>query len=152
MASGFPQRRAIGPEQKEIQKRVVLSNTNALQINGQEEASLDLLAEDRSRGKVMAIPGTVIDKLKAADAFRTKQMWKMFRWPSVLIRDSTLSFTKTFNEVEKEKKTVRRVLVGDRKTGKTLMLLQAMMIAFMKDWIVINIPRGTSPNPPTSPD
>lgn len=142
MAAGFTPKRVIGPEQKELQKRVVLSNTNALQIKDQQEICLDLLTQNDSGAKVLALPGTVVDKLKVVDAFKPKQMWKMFRWPSVLVRDSTLEYAQTMNAIEEEKKTTRRVLVGDRKTGKTAMLLQAMMIGFMKGWVVINIPRG----------
>ena len=142
LAAGYSPKRVIGPEQKELQKRVVLSNTNALQIKDQQDISLELLAQNESGARVLALPGTVVDKLKVVDAFKPKQMWKMFRWPSVLVRESTLACSQDMHAIEEEKKTTRRVLVGDRKTGKTVMLLQAMMIAFMKGWVVINIPRG----------
>ena len=39
-------------------------------------------------------------------------------------------------------KDVRRVLVGDRGSGKSVMLLQALTMAMMKNWVVINIPDG----------
>ncbi|KAG8525352.1 uncharacterized protein KY384_008996 [Bacidia gigantensis] len=56
--------------------------------------------------------------------------------------------------------TARRLIVGERGTGKTTMLLQAMTMAFLKGWVVINIPEAltightdyapTTSTPPTT--
>ncbi|KAL9606955.1 MAG: hypothetical protein Q9204_009396, partial [Flavoplaca sp. TL-2023a] len=46
------------------------------------------------------------------------------------------------SEQEGSRKTVRRVLVGEKGSGKSMILLQAMSMAFLKGWTVINLPEA----------
>lgn len=48
------------------------------------------------------------------------------------------------SEQEGSRKTVRRVLVGEKGSGKSMILLQAMTMAFLKGWTVVNLPEGTT--------
>ena len=129
-------------ERKAYRKRIVLSNTNAVQIPGIEDFSVEHLGTEESKGKVLGIPGAVIDQLRAVEAFKPTQLWGLFRTPRMLIRGETIEYGRLFEELEANRSSLRRVLVGDRGNGKSLILLQAMTIAFLKGWTVINIPEG----------
>ena len=130
-----------------MRKRVVLSNSNALEVKGMQDITAELAVDARLQGKVIGIPGPLIDRLRAADAFKPTQGWSFFRRPGTLIRKETVQYGKLFDEMSKdgEKRSLRRVLIGERGSGKTVMLLQAMTMAFLKDWVVINLPEGTPP-------
>ena len=65
----------------------------------------------------------------------------------MLLRHETVEYGRMIDDMSQEvgsRRTVRRVLVGEKGTGKSMMLLQAMAMAFLKDWVVISIPDGTS--------
>lgn len=137
-------RPAIG-ERKALRKRIVLSNTNALEVEGLKDINTQSMADESLRGQVLGIPGPVVDRLRVVEAFKVRQGWPLFRRPAMLMRKDTLEMA---TEIEKislgiRDKTIRRVFVGERGSGKTIMLLQAMTMAFLKDWVVINIPEGT---------
>ena len=137
-------RPAIG-ERKALRKRIILSNTNALEVPGLQDLNAESMVDETLRGQVMGIPGPVVDQLRAVQAFKVAQGWPLFRRPAMLIRRETLDFGKEMESLVLQggKKTVRRVFVGERGSGKSLMLLQAMTMAFLKGWVVINIPEGT---------
>lgn len=130
-------------ERKAYRKRIVLSNTNALPIHGMEEFSVENVCKQESRGVVLAIPGDTVDQLRAVDAFKPTQAWGMFRRPGMLVRNETVEYAKLLEELQSQGKSSRRVLVGERGSGKSLMALQAMTMAFLRGWTVINIPEGT---------
>lgn len=144
-------------ERKAMRKRVVLSNANALTVEGMKEITAASLADTELQGQVLSIPGSIVDQLRAVDAFKPTQSWGLFRQPAMLIRDDTIHYGKLFEAMSEDgvKKTVRRVLIGERGCGKTAMLLQAMTMAFFKDWVVINLPDGmfhsVTPRPPQVP-
>ena len=145
---------AVG-ERKALRRRIVLSNTNALAVPGMEDITMESMINEESRGKVFGIPGPVVDQLRAVDAFKVSQGWGLFRRPGMLVRKETIAYGKLIEEMsllknertssEGSNKVMRRVLVGERGSGKSLMLLQAMTAAFMKKWTVINIPEGIHP-------
>ena len=140
-------RPAVG-ERKALRKRIVLSNTNALEVHGMQDISVASIVDESLRGQVLGIPGPVVDQLRAIEAFKVPQSWALFRRPAMLVRRETVDFAKKMEEIEKDKtKSIRRVMVGDRGSGKSLMLLQAMTMAFLKKWVVINIPNGIYPSP-----
>ena len=138
-------RPAIG-ERKALRKRVVLSNTNALEVEGLKDVTAQSMIDENLRGQVWAIPDPVVVQLRAVEAFKVSQAWPLFRRPAMLIRKDTLEMAREIEEISSgaREKTIRRVFVGQRGSGKTTMLLQAMTMAFLKDWVVINIPEGTS--------
>lgn len=123
----------------------MLSNTNALEVQGMQDISVQSIVDERLRGHVLGIPGPVVDQLRAVEAFKVSQGWPLFRKPAVLVRKETIDYGRMVEEItlETNKNSIRRVMVGERGSGKTLMLLQAMTMAFLKGWVVINIPEGT---------
>ena len=144
-AADRSRRPAIG-ERKALRKRVVLSNTNALEVDGLQDISIKNLEDEKSRGQVLGIPGEVVDQLRAVEAFKVAQGWGLYRRPAILVRRETGEYAKMVEELGQ--RTVRRVLVGERGSGKTVMMLQAMAMAFLKGWVVINIPAGKSLSSP----
>lgn len=131
-------------ERKAYRKRVILSNTNALPVAGLEQFSVESLRTEELKGNVLSIPGEVVDQLRAVEAFKPTQAWGLFRQPGMLVRNETLQYGRLLGELQTEGNTLRRVLVGERGSGKSLMALQAMTIAFLRGWTVINIPEGKS--------
>ena len=98
--------------------------------------------DEEMQGKVLGIPGEVVDRLRAVEAFKPAQGWGLYRRPAMLMRSETLEYAKMMDSMETD--SIRRVIVGERGSGKTTMLLQAMTLAFLKGWVVINIPEGMS--------
>ncbi|OBT48666.1 hypothetical protein VE00_00737 [Pseudogymnoascus sp. WSF 3629] len=127
-------------ERKAMRKRIVLSNTNALEVQGLQELSPETMVDAAMVGKVVTIPGPVIDQLRVVEAFKNNQSWDLFRSPSILVRDETVTLSKKLLDAAAAKKTASIILSGVRATGKSMLLLQAMATAFTKGWIVISIP------------
>ena len=132
-------------ERKALRKRIVLSNTNALEVQGLNDITVESMTDDGLRGQVLGIPGPVVDQLRVVEAFKVAQGWPLFRRPAMLMRKDTLEMAKEMEDISAgtRDKAIRRVLVGERGSGKTVTLLQAMTMAFLKGWVVINIPEGT---------
>lgn len=97
---------------------------------------------DSVKGRVMGLPGTVVDSLRAVEAFKTTQGWNLFRRPAILMRRESAQIAEFIQEVEaaQGKKTIRRIIIGDRASGKSTLVLQALTMAFLKEWVVINLP------------
>jgi hypothetical protein len=135
-------------ERKAQRKRIVLSNDNALEVSSLQDLSKDNVLSEKNEGKVMGLPQeNVVDALRAVEAFKTTQGWSLFRRPAVLMRKEAIQLAKLFKEVEDsasgQKKTVQRILYGERMSGKSTLLLQGLAMAFLRDWFVINLPEGT---------
>jgi small subunit ribosomal protein S29 len=77
------------------------------------------------------------------EAFKTTQGWGLFRRPGLLIREESVMLSRKL--IQAEEGNLRLVIDGERGTGKSLLLLHAMATAFVRGWIVINIPEGESP-------
>jgi small subunit ribosomal protein S29 len=127
-------------ERKAIRKRIVLSNSNALEVLGLTDMTPKLDAAQV--GKVHALPDAVVDKLRAVEAFKTTQGWSLFRKPAMLVRDKSVELANSMLTAAEAKKTKTMVIDGTRGAGKSMMLLQAMSTAFQNGWIVLNIPEG----------
>ncbi|MCJ1258347.1 37S ribosomal protein S23 mitochondrial [Lignoscripta atroalba] len=149
-------------ERKALRKRIVLSNTNALEVEGMQDFSVESMTDMRLRGQVVGIPGPVVDQLRVVEAFKVSQGWGLVRKPSMLVRKEMVEYGKLFEAMsgENSNKTIQRVLVGEKGSGKSMILLQAMTMAFLKKWVVINIPSAQDltightaygPLPSTSP-
>lgn len=134
-------------ERKALRKRVVLSNVNALEVRDMQDLTAENMIDMRLRGQVIGIPGPVVDQLRALQAFKVSQGWALFRRPGMLVRRETVEYGRMIEDLSGESagKVVRRVLVGERGSGKSIMVLQAMAMALLKGWIVINIPDGKNP-------
>jgi small subunit ribosomal protein S29 len=142
----IPKLPAVG-ERKTLRKRLVLSNTNALEVQGMRDLTLENMGDDAQIGQVLGLDGKLLDQLRELKTFKSTQNWKMFRKPGTLMRRESIELGRTVMDVmagraEQKPRTVRRIITGDRGTGKSLMLLQAMSMAFLNNWVVINIPEG----------
>lgn len=178
-------------ERKAMRKRIVLSNTNALEVEGLRDLDVEMvdglagtvgpedvgeavgketsgnglhalmnavssqdgqgvaveqpqrkLAGKELIGKVVGLKGETVDSLRAAEAFKITQGWGLFRRPGVLVREDTVVLSEKLAKAQNEKKALRLVLDGERGAGKSIMLLHGMATAFLKGWVVINIPEG----------
>lgn len=134
-------------ERKALRKRIVLSNNNALEVISLKDLDKKNVLSDQNEGLVMGLPDNTVDALRNMDAFKTTQGWSLFRRPAVLMRKEAIQLAKVFKEVEdtagnKQKKTLRRILSGDRMSGKSTLLLQGLSMGILRDWFVINLPEG----------
>ncbi|KAB8337126.1 hypothetical protein FH972_021430 [Carpinus fangiana] len=125
-------------ERKAMRKRVVLSNTNAFEVDGLVDLNGDIIADASLQGQMVGFPGELVDNLRAVEAFKPSQGWGFFRRPAALMRKETLEFGNFISSNPKQ--TKRKLLVGDRGSGKSVLMLQAQAMAFLKGWVVINIP------------
>ena len=136
-------------ERKALRKRIVLSNTNALEISGMEDMTPENMADESRVGQMLGLEGALLDQLREAKAFKPTQNWKMFRRPATLIRRETVALAQSVQEVNQGLAgeglgalTLKQVITGERSTGKSLLLLQAMSMAYLNNWIVLNVPEG----------
>ena len=112
------------------------------------------MADAEQVGKFLGLEGSLLDQLRESKAFKTTQSWNMFRQPATLVREETVRLGQMFNEISERAGiegqgplTIREIITGEKSTGKSLCLLQAMSMAFLNKWVVINIPEGTLPYP-----
>lgn len=116
--------------------------------------SLDICAEEDTAGAVFEIPDTVLDQLRALEAFKLGQHWKYFSKPSTLVRKESVEVGKLIalinGDVKEGEAGVKEgegghasvILDGSRGSGKSIMLVQAMTWALQSGWVVISIPNG----------
>jgi small subunit ribosomal protein S29 len=136
-------------ERKALRKRIVLSNTNALEIPGMEDMTPENMTDEGRIGQVLGLEGALLDQLREAKAFKPTQNWNMFRRPATLIRKETVALGRGIQEVNEGLGgeglgvlTLQQIIAGERSTGKSLLLLQAMSMAYLNNWIVLNVPEG----------
>ena len=142
-------------ERKAWRKRVVLSNGNALAVEGLRDLEKDTLLLDRRAngeeaeaeaavvGTVRGLPDVVVDQLRAIEAFKSSQNWGLFRRPATLVRRETVELVAEMDRVVAAEKGVYRVVIdGERIAGKSTLLLQAMAHGFLNGWTVVHIPEG----------
>lgn len=132
-------------ERKALRKKIVLSNTNALEVKGLQELNTEngkaaKLAE--FEGQVLGLTDANVEALRALEAFKHTQAWNLFRRPATVIRKDTVEIAKALEDAQSGKKAVKKVLFGEQGSGKTVLQLQAMAIALNKGWVVIHIPNG----------
>lgn len=134
-------------ERKAMRKRIVLSNNNALEVSSLTDLDKPSVLSKKNEGQVKGLPEEVVDALRAVEAFKPTQGWSLFRRPATLIRKETTQLAELLKEAEGEgegetAKTIRRVVVGERMSGKSSLLLQGLAMAFVRDWVVVNLPDG----------
>ena len=141
--------RSMAPgERKAMRKRIVLSNPNALEVEGMSDLSVETMVDSRLRGSVLGLPLPMIDQLRAVQAFKPKQGWSIFRRPGTVLRRDTIEMGRLFEEISgetetpKKGKVVKKIISGMKGSGKSVHLLQAMAIGFLKNWVVITVPDG----------
>jgi small subunit ribosomal protein S29 len=108
------------------------------------------------QGRVMGLPVDLVDSLRAVEAFKVGQGWGFFKRPAMLIREEAVQIGRWMDDIMwtddriegsglegiGKGSTVRRVIAGERKCGKSVLLLQAMANAFLRKWVVISLPEG----------
>jgi small subunit ribosomal protein S29 len=129
-------------ERKALRKRVLLSNSNALPVPGLRDVGQEQMLSPHNIGRIMSIPDELVDQLRAVEAFKPSQTWGIFRKPSVLIRAETVDLMTRMQSATEKQQVLRLVIDGDRISGKSVLLLQATMQAYLNDWIVVNVPEG----------
>jgi small subunit ribosomal protein S29 len=128
-------------ERKALRKRIVLSNNNALEVASLKDLDKASALSEANEGKMKGIPEDAVDVLRAVEAFKPNQGWSLFRRPAVLMRKETIQLAQLMQEAE-GKKTIRRIVAGERMAGKTTMVLQGLLMAYLRGWTVINLPDG----------
>ena len=131
-------------ERKAMRKRVVLSNANALEVPDMVDLTADNLADEATEGIVMGLQNNTVDSLRAAEAFKSNQSWGMFRRPGILVRAEGVEIAKLLDDAEQNKEAARIVVDGVRECGKSLLIIHALAMGFLKNWVVINLPDGWS--------
>lgn len=137
-------------ERKALRKKIVLSNTNALEVKGlqdlnRENGKAARLAE--LEGQVLALTDANVEALRSLEAFKHTQAWNLFRKPATVVRKDTVEIAKALEDAEggkegKAKKAIKRVLFGEKGSGKSVLQLQAMALALNRGWVVVHIPNG----------
>ncbi|KAK4105889.1 mitochondrial ribosomal protein [Parathielavia hyrcaniae] len=127
-------------ERKAYRKRITLSNDNAIPVPWLTDLGPADLANPANTARIMALPTEVQDQLRASEAFKPTQCWGMFRKPAVLVRKETIDMANRMQNAADKRHTLRLVVSGDKLTGKSLMVLQAMAHAHLNNWVVIHIP------------
>ncbi|KAJ4344488.1 uncharacterized protein N0V89_012231 [Didymosphaeria variabile] len=129
-------------ERKAARKRIVLTNDNALEVASLKDMSKADVLNEANQGRVLGIPEATVDALRAAEAFKTTQGWSLFRRPATLMRKETIELANIMRAAEDQKITARRILSGERLSGKSTLLLQGLSMAFLREWVVINLPEA----------
>ncbi|OQV05476.1 hypothetical protein CLAIMM_10207 [Cladophialophora immunda] len=132
-------------ERRAQRRRIVLSNTNALPVSDMETWSKENVIDEKTVGQMMALDGGLLDQLRDSGAFKTTQNWSLFRRPAILIREETLRIAKEMDDIKQEgekKKVVKHLVIGEKASGKSVLILQAMSMAYMDHWIVVNVPEA----------
>ncbi|KAL3478202.1 mitochondrial ribosomal death-associated protein 3-domain-containing protein [Aspergillus californicus] len=131
-------------ERKALRKRIVLSNPNALEVEGLQELTEETMVDSRLRGTVLGLPVPMLDQLRAVQAFQPKQGWSIFRRPGTVLRKEALELGRHFDNISGEGEgqgaVVKRIITGPRNSGKSVQLLQAMAMGFTKKWVVFTVP------------
>lgn len=123
-------------------ERIVLGNANALAVPTLKDLSVQNMADRAMRGKMLSLPMELLDRLKNTKAFKTTQKWGLFLRPATMMREETIELGREMNEIMETKKPAVKIITGSKGSGKSIMLTQAMAMAYLKDWIVISIPEG----------
>ncbi|KAK4128932.1 mitochondrial ribosomal protein [Parathielavia appendiculata] len=129
-------------ERKAYRKRITLSNDNAIPVPWLTDLGSADLANPANMARVMALPVELQDQLRASEAFKPTQCWGMFRKPAVLVRKETVDLANRMQNAVDKRQTLRLVVTGDKVTGKSMMVLQAMAHAYLNNWVVIHIPEA----------
>ncbi|KAL1962019.1 hypothetical protein VTN77DRAFT_663 [Rasamsonia byssochlamydoides] len=139
-----PKPPAVG-ERKALRKRIVLSNANALEVPGMQDLSVETMVDSRLRGSVVGLPVAMLDQLRAVQAFKPTQGWSIFRRPGTVLRRETLEMGRLFERISDGPEkgiVVKKIITGMRGTGKSVHLLQAMAMGFLKKWVVFTVPEA----------
>lgn len=132
-------------ERKAIRKRVVLSNSNALEVPHLDDLTQDGAQPEvlrRMQGQVLGLADDTVAALGALAAFKPTQAWSLFRRPATLVRAETVDMAERLHNADKMQQTDRRVLSGSKGSGKSVLVLQGLAMAQLKGWVIIHFPEA----------
>jgi small subunit ribosomal protein S29 len=119
-----------------------------MEVSGLPTLSIEEISNSAAFGKVMAIPGQVVDSLRVLGAFKRSQGWSNYRRPAFLmteksseLREAIVDITRDNRNGDSQILSMRRIIHGPKKSGKSVLLLQAMTMAILNEWFVFNIPQ-----------
>lgn len=129
-------------ERKAARKRVVLTNANALEVQGLEDLSIANVVSPEALkgldGRVMGFNEDTIEALRALEGFKPTQGWSLFRRPASLIRRETVEMGEMIQAMRAKKGVARVVLAGDKSSGKSVMQLQSMAMAHLQGCVMVH--------------
>ncbi|KAF2759339.1 hypothetical protein EJ05DRAFT_485368 [Pseudovirgaria hyperparasitica] len=151
-----------GDQRRQVRRSVILTNDNALEVHGIPKLERKAIESLEIEGKMVRLMDSTVDQLRAVEAFKHNQGWKYFRHPSMIMTKAAVKMVNTLKRITDgvEPETVRTVVIGETTCGKSTLLLQAIAAAFLKGWIVLNLPNSIdmvnagieyAPVPNTSP-
>ncbi|KIW42483.1 uncharacterized protein PV06_06029 [Exophiala oligosperma] len=131
-------------ERRAQRRRIVLSNTNALEVGDMETWGKEKMTHPQLVGQVVALDGELLDQLRDAKAFKRTQNWSLFRRPATLIRNETIAIGKEIEALSssQDQKMIKHLVAGETHSGKSILMLQTMCMAFMNDWLVLSVPEA----------
>jgi small subunit ribosomal protein S29 len=131
-------------ERRAWKNRIVLSNINANDVSGLRPLTPENMANEQTLGKVMSIPGDAVDSLRSLRAFKRTQAWASYKKPAVLMTEESWNLAKLMTDIQNNSQSgpssIAKVIHGPRRSGKSVFLLQALLMGILQKWIVINIP------------
>nr|POE51729.1 37s ribosomal protein s23, mitochondrial [Quercus suber] len=131
---------AVG-ERKALRKRIVLSNTNALEVPGMQNFTPEIIRGiGEHEGRMVGLSDAAVDMLRAVEAFKPTQGWNLFRRPATLIRKETTDLAQAMLTAQAEKSHVGKVVIGERGCGKSVLVLQGLAMAHTRGWVVVHLP------------
>lgn len=110
--------------------------------------SVENMADESSRGKVFSFSKPCVESLRALRVFKPTQSWPMFKEPGTFMRGESVELAKLIRDIgghgdgEAKGKNVSQIITGAKGTGKSIHLVQAMAMARLNNWVVINVPDG----------
>ncbi|TKA77689.1 hypothetical protein B0A55_03999 [Friedmanniomyces simplex] len=133
-------------ERKALRKRIVLSNTNALDVPGLENLTTENV-KDTGRlreleGRVLGFGEDTVDAMRALEAFKPGQGWSLFKRPAALVRKDMIELGEAVQNAKENNSVARRVVFGERGSGKSVLLLQGMAMAYLQGWVVLHFPEA----------
>jgi small subunit ribosomal protein S29 len=141
---------AVG-ERRALRKKVVLSNTNALEVKLQDlrTATTRSAQLGQLQGNVLGLENNTVDALRALEAFKPTQGWALFHRPATLVRKETVELAGDVEWIAEAQskpdvpaRIVRKMLFGERGSGKSVLQLQALAMASLRKWVVVHIPEA----------
>ncbi|KAK6435629.1 hypothetical protein LTR95_008182 [Oleoguttula sp. CCFEE 5521] len=131
-------------ERKASRKKISLSNPNALEVQGLQDLTKEFVASERLaevEGRVLGFREQNVEALKALEAFKHTQGWRYFRKPATLVRRETVELARAMEGAEGSAEGAKRwVVCGELGRGKSVLLLQAMVLAQQRGWVVVHFP------------
>lgn len=135
-------------EKKRVSKSLYTGNPDAKFVFLHDLEIRHLLHAERRVGEVLKFPDNVVSKLDTLGMLNEKQGFQYMRSPATMIRPNAGLIARQLlaDDVSHLGTKDRRVVVtGKGGSGKSFMLLQIAAMALMQNYVVVAVPRGSTP-------